>query len=173
MRLTQRKVNHVYFWESVAWALAVRFLISQPVICVHSQWVTAPIFLSLIAFSIMVQLWTILVCSLSFSSTILSWTFPSSLHLFMRGAMEPIPQIFRCLCISCQVCHLPPHTKSGQRARHRGTASHPVSLQHQHCQRCGHGKQILFQNVFVTAASPRPGCKQRLYFWRPHGLTLS
>lgn len=63
MRLTQRKVNHVYFWESVAWALAVRFLISQPVICVHSQWVTAPIFLSLIAFSIMVRLWTILVCS--------------------------------------------------------------------------------------------------------------
>lgn len=32
-------------------------------------------------------------------------------HLFTRGSMEPIPQVFRYVCISCQAArHLPPHT---------------------------------------------------------------
>lgn len=65
MRLTQRKANHVYFWDTLAWALAIRFLILQPVICVHFQWVTAPTFWPVFAFSITVQLCAILMCSLS------------------------------------------------------------------------------------------------------------
>lgn len=114
------------------------------------------------------------VLSLSLSSILLSWTFSLPLHLFMRGSIEPIPQDFRYVCISCQVaCHLPPHIESGQRARLCGAASHPLSSQQQCCQRCGHRKYILLRNLFVTAASPRPGCKQMLYFWSSHSLTLS
>lgn len=64
VRLTQRKVNHVYFWDSIAWALAVHLIILQPVICAHSQWVTAAICWSVFAFSITVQLCLILMCSL-------------------------------------------------------------------------------------------------------------
>lgn len=33
-------------------------------------------------------------------------------HLFTSRSMEPIPQVFRYVCISCQVAHhLPPHTR--------------------------------------------------------------
>lgn len=67
----------------------------------------------------------------------------------------------------------PTHTESSQRARLCGTASHPPSSQHQRCQRCGHRKYILLRNLFVTAASPRPGCKQVLYFWSPLTVALS
>lgn len=90
LRLTQRKVNHVYFWESVAWALAIGFLILQPVICVHSRWVTAPIFSSLIAFSITVQLWTILMCSLSvFHSPLMNLPLVSALVYERSNGANP------------------------------------------------------------------------------------
>lgn len=94
MGLTQRRMNHVYFWDSIAWALAVLFIILQPVICVHSQWVTAPIFWSLFAFSITVQLCVILVCSLPLSSTLLPWT-PALALVYKRvnGANPTSPQI--------------------------------------------------------------------------------
>lgn len=94
MRLTQRKVNHVYFWDRIAWALAIRFIILQPVICVHLQWVRAPIFQSLFALSITVQLCVILMRSLSLSHPVSSHESPLCLHLFTRGSMEPIPQVF-------------------------------------------------------------------------------
>lgn len=162
-------MNHVYFWDSIAWALAVHLIILQPVICVQSQWLTAPVFWVPFAFSATVQLFVILMCS-----TLSSWTFSLPLHLFTSESMEPIPQVFRYVCTSCQVvCHLPPHTESGQRARLCGAVSHPLSSQHQRCQRCGHRKYILLRNLFVTEASPRPGCKHMLYFWSSHSLILS
>lgn len=52
-------------------------------------------------------------------------------------------------------------------------ASQPATLCPHGCQRCGHRKCILLRTLFVTAASPRQGCKQMLYFWSPHGLTLT
>lgn len=64
-----------------------------------------------------------------------------------------------------------PRTQS----RSKGLASvgEPANLCPLPCQRCGHRKHILLRNLFVTAASRRPGCKQVLYFGSPHCLTLS
>lgn len=128
LKLARRKVNHVYFWDCIAWALAVHFIILQSVICVHSQWVTAPIFLSLLALGITVQQCVILMCSLLLSSTLLSWTVSlctclqagqwSQSHKSSDTYVFPVkwPAIF------------PRTRESGQRARLCGTASHPVVL---------------------------------------------
>lgn len=67
-------MNHIYFWNLFSWALAIPFLILKYV-CVPPQWVTAPIFSSLITYSFTLQLCAILICSLPFASTLMNLFF--------------------------------------------------------------------------------------------------
>lgn len=80
-------MNHIYFWDAVLWTLAIWFFILKT-LCDRSQWVTAPIFWSPVAFSI--QLWAILMCSLSLLFS--SHEAPLCIGLFAQRSVEPIPQ---------------------------------------------------------------------------------
>lgn len=164
--MTQRKVNHIYLWDTVAWILAIQFHILKPVICVHSQRVTATIFQSLFALSITFQL-----CALCLFHSPLMNLLPE-LHLFMKESMEPIPQVFRNMYF---LLSLPSSPAQGVLPKELGSVGQPATLcphSGKQCQRCGHRKYIL-QKLFVTAASPRPGRKHVLYIWKPPSLILS
>lgn len=109
--------------------MPIHLIISQPVICVHSRWVTAPIFWSLVA----LRCYALSSCAPS--SILLSWTF--SLRLFTTRSVKPIPQALRYVCISCPVARrLPPRTAPGQ----RGPVGRLAALCPPRCQRCGRRK---------------------------------
>ena len=136
------------------------FPILKP-LCVHSQWVTSPIFWSVVVFSNTVQLCAILMCSLSLSPPLSSpelWLHEGQLSQSHKSSDMYVLPVKPAILL---------HTKSGQRSCLRGIASYALSSQPGHCQRCGHRKYILLQNLFVTAASPRSRCK-----WVLSPLTL-
>ena len=102
------------------------------------------------------------------SSSLLPWTFPLLLHLFMQGSMEPIPQDCRYACVSCRVAgHLPPAHCDWPKGPPLWAGQPPPVPRSS--QRCGHRKHIRLWDLFVTAASQRPGCKQGLCFGSSHG----
>lgn len=117
--------------------------------------VTAPTCWSLLAFSLMIQLRLILMCSLLHFSPLMN-ILPMFVYKRASEANPTSPQI-RKYFLSSGPPSSPAHTESGQRAC-LSLRPHSTSP----AKRCGGRKSILLPNLAVTTASQTPGCKQML-----------